>query len=218
MFNELFRFLGRPDREDPLIQTIEADGVRFRVRFQYDPDPYEGDWTYPGYTFDLRMIKAGKTLPISNEPDVAVPSDFYPVRSFEITDKTRGGKKIDVMSLLPHDWSILAVSPRIDYLTMVRGSLRARGVSEEEIDLYQRMILPIGSLPDDQTLRIPITRFPQENKPNEIVDWAVELVVYNIGQAQASITGLDEPASVNEFARRYLQETLGGNLHLLQQG
>lgn len=211
------RFLRRPDRKgSPPTQTIEVIGMRFGVRLQYNKGPWDGNYTYPGYARNPREL-GRRALPSPEIPTIRVPVSLHQVQSLEFTDNTANGRRIDVMSLLPPGWTLLAVVPLEKDTRRVASFLRQHGISRKEIEEYLRMLLPIAPFPDRKYVGIPIARLPQGRKPNVVIDHAAEGIVYNIGMAQASPEDPGQLMQVNQYAREFLQRTLGGRLHLLQQ-
>ncbi len=206
---DILRYFGDP-RDPDTSHEIKGQGNRFQLRMVHRNSLVPGDWSYYAYA-DLSPegMATGRILPAREIPTYLAPADFYPIDQLEITDKRERNRTIDASKLVPPGWTFAAVTfkPDINRVFEQTGM-----VNSNQGRFYIGKLFPITPLTDTKRLCLPVYRLGQE-KPG--IDEAAEQIVYNIGLALASPHINEEFQEAHNYARRFTQQVLGGNLMIL---
>ncbi len=189
-----------------------AEGERFKLRLVYRKQPSDEMIDHPSYktvTNDSRMV--GRIVPGGELDIIYSPVVTHPATSLEVDDKS-GKKTVDVLALLPPDWQIVVVELPEDMLAILRAL--GQDITRSPWKEAQTQRLPLTVLPERKIITLPTYRLKMKYKDQDSV---VEQLVYNVGVARAvDRDDVDTHMDSVREGRKFLTETLGGNLRMDQ--
>lgn len=190
------------------LNEISAEGNRFVINLVYEKTPAKTDITAAR---NVRTMPIGRVIPPSEEDTVPVKVNLHNVNSLRIIDKSEP-KEIDPVRLLPEGWKIHALTLHEELLELARRL--GTNPDDPKVKAMWAYNFYIAPTPNDKIVLLPIYKLMLEDKPR--IDQTAEQIVYAIGLALASPSGIGNFSEAHRSARKYLRQTLGGDLKLLQ--